>query len=289
MAAKKTEGAGAAVGPGSVETLQPDQGELDRQSGAGNAVATRQTAELGKMGGAGGFSLKPSRMLVAYGVGWNAEGNFRPGSLVLDQTDLVAEAKAQVSCVIMRANRYWKTWFEKGMTAADVKTYPDEAAALAGGEITQWAPYGSNGPKPTAIEVCDFELLVRRPEGSASLKYPLKLAGAWWAPVRLSVDKKWKETKNDVFSMMSYEAGMRDAHPKDGRLDAYFARLWTETKKLQNGNTNVKVRFGFDPDPNGGGPLKVPDKLLADLRELADAAAEEPAEFEPEESGDFPS
>lgn len=275
----KSESAGAKVGPGTLETLKPDPkalAGLGETAGApGTAVAPRQAQALGTLGGCGNLTFKPSRMLVAYPQSqWNADSQFRQGALVLDKTDLVVDPKAPVRCVILGCTRYWKPYYQDGMPEARKKLrWPDEAAAAAAGEITQFPPFGSDGAKPTAIEVGDFTLLIRRPDNCASTKFVLRLGGDWWALARFVVDKSWSKTKYEIAGLLAYEAGMRDAPPTDGKLNVYYARLFTEPVKNQSsGRTSVTIHFGFDAGA-AGGPEKIPDKLAADLDALTGSAA----------------
>jgi hypothetical protein len=110
-------------------------------------------------------------------------------------------------------------------------------------------------------------MLVRKPEGSSSTKFVLKLGGAWYAPVKFTADKYvWKDIGAEISRAAYYEAGMRDAPPAEGKLDRYFMRMWTQSEKRADGNTIVHLKLAFVPGDKG--PLAVPAEVRADLSTL---------------------
>lgn len=256
------------------ETAVPDTQALATLSDT--AVARPQGSGLmadGGFSGCGGIDLKPAFLDIAYSVSpWNENDKFGNGSFVLDREDQIAKQGTPVVAIVLGARRYWQTYPAKGMTRSDMKFWPDKAAAARDGMIVDMPQKGSGLPLPNAIEACDLSLLVKRPEGVTSTRFVMKLGDSWYAPAKFTANKLWREINTNLFRVALFDASQHNVDPDQGRLDRYFVKFWTTSKKSPTGNTIVNLNFGFDTDANG--PKTVPTEVIESLKRLAGLAKE---------------
>lgn len=276
------------IGAGKVvaEAAVMDDGEAARMQGADSGAALvragASVVAMGQLGGCGGFNLKPCFLDIAYSVSpWNENDMFSNGSFVLDRKEQIAKQTEQLTVALLTGYRYWMTYPEKGMTRSQYQFWPSEAEARKAGRVTQRPPRGGQGPKRDAIEACDLTMLVRQPEGSTSAKFALRLGEYWYAPVRFSVNKLWEDIRPIVDLARARDAGLRRVSVDQGSLSRFFMRMWTSSKKLDNGNTLVLLNMSMAPGKNG--PEEVPPEVLSDMVKLSGeiAAAKVATDDEP--------
>jgi hypothetical protein len=276
------------------QMAQPDAAALAiLNGGAGTGTAVARSAPTGEMSatlGGGGLALRPSYLDIAYSVSpWNENDKFGNGAFVLDHEDEIAKQTVPLTVIVAGKRTYWMTYPQNGMSRGDFRFYATEAMAARGidvngvqgpREITQYPAKGSGGKLPTALEAADLDLLIRRPEGCASTRFVMKLGEHWYAPAKLSVNKTWRDIAPELARACCYEAGMRNADPKDGRTDRYFMRLWTKGTKKESTDANgkplvktlVHLNLSFLSDDKG--PVPIPETVLESLRGLAAQVAE---------------
>ena len=144
--------------------------------------------------------LKKPYLQIAHGVGGLSQAGFQPGEIVLNKKVVVyspaklvkgttVPASAPVTVTVISAVDYWKEVTKYGDPKLP-RTWPTEADALAAGMTTQYPPFGSGLPLPTARAALNIDLLVREPEGVEDRgEFLFKLDGAYWAPARFICDK----------------------------------------------------------------------------------------------------
>lgn len=143
--------------------------------------------------------LKKPYLQIAHGVGGLSQAGFTPGELVLDKTVVVysppkvvkgtpTEALPAVATIVTVTD-YWKEVTKFGDPNLP-RTWPTEGAAVKDGMITQYPPFGSGLPLPTARPALNIDLLVKEPEGVEDRgTFLFKIGDSYWAPARFICDK----------------------------------------------------------------------------------------------------
>ena len=231
--------------------VKADQSVLDQMEGKSSErtiVAVRQPAALGQVTGEVQTQLKLPTLKMAYGVGKLSE-KFNQGDLVLDDIYLVAKRGEPVVVTIASVQVYWKQYLDNAARQAgqNPKTYGSKAEAKAAGEIVDWPPRGSDGPKPTVSPAGLYQLLIQRPQGLQCPLFGFE-CGAHpdgtpivWAPARWFLDKKaHKVVIEEVEKARIFSLGTR----KGGLLAGRFT-VTTNTTKRPDGNTETLPQVKF--------------------------------------------
>lgn len=184
---------------------QPDPevlAELDEGSDAveSNAVALRPTMVVGEQTGYQEDQVtRLPRLGVVYGVSDLIKKFPTVGALVLEREHLIAEPNTPIEVVILSTFGYLKEYISTEKRKEFLRAHPgeklipkryaDREAALQAGEIVDWPPYGSEGPKPTVSPAKDVQMLIKKPADLICGLFGLTLGGAEYAPAQLTVDK----------------------------------------------------------------------------------------------------
>src|SRR3990167_2978388 len=133
--------------------------------------------------------IKRPRLQIVYQMGWGATSPFVPGSLVLNQEDLVAAKGEVIKLTVVDFFQYWKEWLpsEIAKTGQHPETFKTEADAIAAGFATQYNPAGRIGKQAAAA--MDLKVLIEKPEKVVSNYFGLEIEGKFYAPARWTVDK----------------------------------------------------------------------------------------------------
>ena len=143
--------------------------------------------------------LKKPYLQIAHGVGGLSQAGFSPGEMVVDKTIVVYSPPKPVKGTVSSADPaivtiasvsdYWKEVTQFGSPDLP-RTWQTEELAIADGMVTQYPPFGSGLPLPTARPALNIDLLVREPEGTEDRGvFLFKLGDAYWAPARMICDK----------------------------------------------------------------------------------------------------
>ena len=220
----------------SADSFDPDQFEEQETA----VELHRGGGAVAKLGQAA-FTLKlPKRYLqVAHGVGGLSQEGYTPGELVIAKAVSVytppkqakgkeIQAKAEPAIVsVLEAIEFWKeeTVFGGGTLP---RTWDSEVEAQAAGMTTVYPKWGSGLPMPTARPAINLKLLVREPEGVCDRGYfMLELAGKFWAPCNMIVDKGSYKEVAESLSTAVYVHG-------EGKLHVANFALTTRNKFVKS-------------------------------------------------------
>lgn len=143
----------------------------------------------GVTGDLGSRDIPTPWLKTAYGVG-SLSTNFNPGSLVLDDTVLIAEKGVPVKAIILAADIYWKEAIAYGSDDLPRKFKTEDQVHAAGG-TTEWI----NDVPPTFRRAAIFKLLIEKPEGVKCGLFARKINGKDYAIANWSVDKSGYKRK----------------------------------------------------------------------------------------------
>lgn len=161
------------------------------------AMATVQGSfEVGSYESAGGDdNLQLPRLKVAFGTSkWATEGGFPVGSMVINDSVLIAKMKEKVSVIILSVKEYWKQYvtpvdWDAGVKPAILLTYEDVVAYVKehGGRLT-WD--NMTGQGPSFGKAMNMKMLLQQPEGVEDGMFGITIDGKKYTPVVWDIDKK---------------------------------------------------------------------------------------------------
>lgn len=247
------------LGPGVHEAAAPDTAAL--------ATLDEDTSMGFPSGMTGDHRLKidPSQMGITYGVGGLCEAGHPIGSLVLDKTDKILDKNQELICVVTKVHKYWKQ--REGIGGAYPVGYANKQEAQAAGEVTDWPPYGSDGPKPTVSEALTLSMLVRQPKGCVSSKFILVLDNEVYAPVTFFADKQIaKDAEPFLDRLQILDSQKRKVPLAEGKHSECFLTMKIYSQKNRGGREVTRLQLANLA--KDGLPVPVTEAFWADLNAL---------------------
>lgn len=246
-----------------ITPAQCDSSEL--QTMENPAPVKHVSATPGEFNSLSEFSIPPSYLRIAYGVGALSDKNFPNGALVLDSTTKIANMKEPITFVAFGASEFYKTWMGKEQYALKQQAgqYPTRQAAIDAGETVEWI----GGKGPSAAPALSLLMLVQRPPDCDAEQFILKLGDAFYAPVSCTFDKGLYRDVSTFFKRVAFlDAGLRGVPLQEGRLDKWFLTLHTYSTEMPNGNrvTHACVNF-LQKD---GKRVEVPPQVMEDMHAI---------------------
>jgi hypothetical protein len=179
---------------------------------------------------------------IAYGVG-GLSANFNPGSLVLDDTVLLAERGAPVKAIILTANLYWKEYLSREDRDSNVmpRRFQSEDQVHAAGGTTEWV----NDVAPNFKRAVIFKLLLEKPEGVTCGMFARKINGKDYAIASWNVDKSGYKRKGgkgvgpSFLKALNSVLSTRQDVPKNKCVLAGYWEIKTGMEMLGSNNTVV--------------------------------------------------
>lgn len=237
VASKKNDGVvvtGEVVNPEVIDTVM-GTAMVPAQNNLPTSVIGQRTGDVGEA------QLQFPTLAIAYGVGKYA-AKFSQGDLVLDNKNgeeyLLVSKNQPLIVTLVSEQVNWKQYLSKEQRDMGLKPkkYATKEEAEAAGEVTDWPPWGTQGPKPTVSRAGVFRMLIQKPKDLGCALFAFPMGGELWAPAQCFLDKNaFKLVNAGLSQALQFSLAARGGNMIAGR----FALTTSVTVDKEKNRTNV--------------------------------------------------